>query len=344
MTENIHYRARAPLRIGLAGGGTDVDPYASLKGGAVFNTTINKYAYCTVVPTNDHMISVHSTDYGKYEAPIDDDPLPLDGNMDLAKVVSNHFIGEGFSEIANGFKLYLQSEAPPGSGLGGSSTVIVSIIEAFCKWQGIRMGSYKKAKLAYKLEREDIGLKGGKQDQYTAVFGGFNFMKFHAHGVDVNRVSIDADVINELQYRSVLCYTGRPRESAQIIESQVESFNKGQNEDSLDKTKELSYSMVDAMERGDINGVGEVLDQAWQYKKQFSSKITNPIIDKLYNVAKENGAIGGKVSGAGGGGFMYFICDHKSKYMVSKALQAHGAKISDFMFEPNGVTSWSYTR
>ena len=247
MTENIHYRARAPLRIGLAGGGTDVDPYASLKGGAVFNTTINKYAYCTVVPTNDHMISVHSTDYGKYEAPIDDDPLPLDGNMDLAKVVSNHFIGEGFSEIANGFKLYLQSEAPPGSGLGGSSTVIVSIIEAFCKWQGIRMGSYKKAKLAYKLEREDIGLKGGKQDQYAAVFGGFNFMKFHAHGVDVNRVSIDADVINELQYRSVLCYTGRPRESAQIIESQVESFNKGQNEDSLDKTKELSYSMVDAM-------------------------------------------------------------------------------------------------
>lgn len=343
MTESIQYRARAPLRIGLAGGGTDVDPYASLKGGAVFNTTINKYAYCTVVPTNDHMISVHSTDYGKYEAPIDDDPLPLDGNMDLAKVVSNHFIGEGFSDIAHGFKLYLQSEAPPGSGLGGSSTVIVSIIEAFCKWQGIRMGSYKKAKLAYKLEREDIGLKGGKQDQYAAVFGGFNFMKFHAHGVDVNRVSIDADVINELQYRSVLCYTGRPRESAQIIESQVESFNKGQNEDSLDKTKELSYSMVDAMERGDINGVGEVLDQAWQYKKQFSSKITNPLIDRLYNVAKENGAIGGKVSGAGGGGFMYFICDHKSKYTVSKALQSHGAKISDFMFEPNGVTSWSYT-
>lgn len=339
-----HYRARAPLRIGLAGGGTDVDPYASLKGGAVFNTTINRYAYCTVVPTDDHMVSVHSVDYGKYEAHIDDDPLPLDGNMDLAKVVSNYFIGEGYSEISDGFKMYLQSEAPPGSGLGGSSTVIVSIIEAFCKWLDIRMGSYKKAKLAYRLEREDIGLKGGKQDQYAAVFGGFNFMKFDSHGVDVNRISIDSDVINELQYRSVLCYTGRPRESAKLIESQVESFNKGQNEESLDRTKDLAYTMVDAMERGDITSVGETLDQSWKYKKQFSSKITNPQIDRLYQIAKDNGAIGGKVSGAGGGGFMYFICDYKSKYTVSRALQMAGAKITDFMFESQGVTSWSYTK
>ena len=205
MVDKRHYRARAPLRIGLAGGGTDVDPYAMKKGGAVFNTTINKYAYCTIVPSEDHQVSVHSTDYGKYEAHIDGDPLALDGNMDLAKVVSNYFIGEGYSDIQKGYKMYLQSEAPPGSGLGGSSTVIVSIIEAFCKWQGIRMGSYKKAKLAYKLEREDLGLKGGKQDQYAAVFGGFNFMKFNSDSVDVNRVSIDSDVINELQYRSVLC-------------------------------------------------------------------------------------------------------------------------------------------
>ncbi|MBP5734213.1 MAG: kinase, partial [Candidatus Methanomethylophilaceae archaeon] len=125
---SIHYRARAPLRLGLVGGGTDVDPYASQKGGAVFNTTINRYAYCTITPTQDHSMSVHSIDYGKYEAPLDKGPLPLDGNMDLIKAVANHF------GITDGFNLFLQSEAPPGSGLGGSSTVIVSIIAATCEW------------------------------------------------------------------------------------------------------------------------------------------------------------------------------------------------------------------
>ncbi|MBR1974071.1 MAG: kinase, partial [Candidatus Methanomethylophilaceae archaeon] len=188
--DRFHYRARAPLRIGLAGGGTDVDPYASKKGGAVFNTTINRYAYCTITPTGDHSMSVHSTDYGKYEVPLDGGPLVLDGNMDLIKAVTNHF------QITDGFKLFLQSEAPPGSGLGGSSTVIVSIIAAMCEWLGEKMTGLEMAQLAYKLEREEIGLKGGKQDQYAAVFGGFNLMKFNANGVDVNRVRVSEDAVN----------------------------------------------------------------------------------------------------------------------------------------------------
>lgn len=200
--DGIHYRARAPLRIGIAGGGTDVDPYASKRGGVVFNTTINRYAYCTITPTDDHSMSVHSTDYGKYEAPLDGGPLTLDGNMDLIKAVTNHF------EVTDGFKMFLQSEAPPGSGLGGSSTVIVSIIAAMCEWIGEKMTGAEMAQLAYTLEREEIGLKGGKQDQYAAVFGGFNLMKFGAQGVDVNRVRITEDTINELQYCSLLCYTG----------------------------------------------------------------------------------------------------------------------------------------
>lgn len=334
--DGIHYRARAPLRVGLAGGGTDVDPYASQKGGAVFNTTINRYAYCTITPTDDHLMSVHSADYGKYEAPLDGGPLPLDGNMDLIKAVTNHF------EVTDGFKMFLQSEAPPGSGLGGSSTVIVSIISAMCEWQGIRMTSDEMAKLAYKLEREDIGLKGGKQDQYAAVFGGFNYMKFGSHGVDVNRVRIPYDAVNELQYRSLLCYIGQTRESATIIESQVSRYNKGQNMEALDKTKALAQNMYFAMEKGDINTAGEILDEAWVYKKQFSSKVTNPLIDSMYKVAKDAGAIGGKVSGAGGGGFMYFICEYDRKYDVAKELGKMGAKVTDFMFEPQGVISWRY--
>ena len=334
--DGMHFRARAPLRIGIAGGGTDVEPYASMKGGAVFNTTINRYAYCTITPTNDHSMSIHSTDYGKFEAPLDGGPLALDGNMDLIKAVTNYF------NITDGFKMFLQSEAPPGSGLGGSSTVIVSIIAAICEWQGIKLTSMEMARLAYKLEREDIGLKGGKQDQFAAVFGGFNLMKFNKHGVNVNRVKIDDDTKNELQYSSLLCYTGNPRESAKIIESQVEKFNKGQNEEALDKSVEIALSMTAALERGDIVTAGELLDESWIYKKQFSSKISNPQIDALYEAAKDEGAIGGKVSGAGGGGFMYFICRYDRKYSVAKRLQSMGARVTDFMFEPEGVITWRY--
>ena len=333
--DGLHYRARAPLRIGLAGGGTDVDPYASRKGGAVFNTTINRYAYCTITPTGDHSMSVHSTDYGKYEAPLDGGPLPLDGNMDLIKAVTNYF------GITDGFQMFLQSEAPPGSGLGGSSTVIVSIIAAVCEWQGIRLTSREVAQLAYKLEREDIGLKGGKQDQYAAVFGGFNFMTF-GKSVEVHRVRVREDTANELQYCSLLCYLGSSRDSASIIESQVTKFNQGQNEEALDRTKELAVEMSIAVERGRIREAGEILDQGWYHKKRFSDKITNPSIDRMYDAAKGAGAIGGKVTGAGGGGFMYFICEYDRKYDVAKELGKLGARTVDFVFEPRGVISWRY--
>ncbi len=329
-----YIRSRAPLRIGLAGGGTDVDPYASEKGGAVFNTTINKYAYCTIIPNNTSTMSVESVNYGMYEAYLDNGPLPLDGNMDLVKAVTNHF------EIKDGFRMLLQSDSPPGSGLGGSSTVIVAAIAAVAEWTGEKMTSSELAHLAYKLEREDIGLKGGKQDQYAAVFGGFNLMKFREDGVDVNRVKIKENILNELQYRSILCYTGKTRESANIIDSQMKRFKQGDNELALDMTKEMAFDMATALEKGDIEETGRLLDLGWSYKKQFSDKITNPEIDNLYNAAKELGAIGGKVSGAGGGGFMFFICDYDKKYVVSEKLTKLGATVTDFMFEPEGVVTW----
>ena len=330
----MYIRSRAPLRIGLAGGGTDVDPYASEKGGAVFNTTIAKYAYCTITPNDSNKMSIESTNYGRHEVPLDGGPLPLDGNMDLVKAVTNHF------EIEQGFKMLLQSDAPPGSGLGGSSTVIVAAIAAIADWVGKKMTGHEMAQLAYELERVDIGLKGGKQDQYAAVFGGFNLMKFRSDGVDVNSVKIKENTLKELQYRSVLCYTGNVRESANIIESQVRSYQKGDNEKALDETKTIALEMAAALEKDDIEETGRLLDLGWKYKKQFTDKITNPEIDKLYNVAKYAGAIGGKVSGAGGGGFMFFICDYDKKFIVSEQLMKHGATVTDFMFEPNGVTAW----
>ena len=264
-----YIRSRAPLRIGLAGGGTDVDPYASEKGGAVFNTTINKYAYCTIIPDGTNTVSVESVNYGMYETNLDGGPLPLDGNMDLVKAVINHF------ETKDGFRMLLQSDSPPGSGLGGSSTVIVAAISAVAEWMGEKLTGNELAHLAYKLEREDIGLKGGKQDQYAAVFGGFNLMKFREDGVDVNKIKIRANTLNELQYRSILCYTGKTRESADIIDSQMKRFKQGDNEKALDLTKEMAFDMATALEKGDIEETGRLLDLGWEYKKQFSDKITD---------------------------------------------------------------------
>lgn len=311
-----------------------MNPYASEKGGSVFNTTISKYAYCTITPNDSNVMSIESTYYGKYEAPLDGGPLPLDGNMDLVKAVTNHF------EIKDGFRMLLQSDAPPGSGLGGSSTVIVAAIAAVAEWIGENLTSHEMSELAYVLEREDIGLKGGRQDHYAAVFGGFNLMRFRHDGVDVNRIKIREKTVNELQCRSVLCYMGNTRESANIIESQVKSFEKGDNEEALDRSKEIAENMASALEKGDLDETGRLLDLGWRYKKQFSDKITNPKIDKLYDAAMSAGAVGGKVSGAGGGGFMFFICDYDKKFKVSQELMRHGAVVTDFVFDDRGVSAW----
>ncbi|MDR1405525.1 MAG: kinase [Candidatus Methanoplasma sp.] len=329
-----YIRSRAPLRIGIAGGGTDVDPYASEKGGCVFNTTINKYAYCTLTPREDKLMSVHSLYYGRYQAPLDGGPLKLDGNLDLIKAVANHF------GIADGFDMMIQSDAPAGSGLGGSSTMMVALISAVANWLGEEMSSDEIAGLAYHLERVDIGLKGGKQDQYAAAFGGFNLMEMDSNGVKVNPVKVRSDVSNELQCRSLLCYTGISRESAEIIDTQIKAFKRGSNEKALDESKRLAREICEAVRKGDIESAGLLLDESWQYKKQFSDNISNNNINSLYETAMANGAIGGKVSGAGGGGFMYFICRYDAKARVAQELQKQGAVITDFMFDPNGVTSW----
>lgn len=334
MNSNV-IRSRAPLRIGIAGGGTDVDPYASERGGFVLNTTIDKYAYCTISPSDDNVVTIRSLDYGVYEASADGGPFQYDGNMDLVKAVMNYF------DIHTGLNVFLHSDAPPGSGLGGSSTVIVALLKAFCRYYGQDMDNYELADLAYRLERQELGLKGGKQDQYAAAFGGFNTMIFSKDGVWVNPLGISEDSINELQYCSLLCYTGKSRDSANIIESQVKSFKERTNEEALDASKELAMDLSKLLMKGDIVQAGKVLGLTWEQKKRFSSKITNPLIDDMYSAAIAAGAYGGKVSGAGGGGFMYFICEYDKKQAVAKALQKKGGVITDFMFEPKGAISWS---
>lgn len=329
-----YIRSRSPLRIGIAGGGTDVEPYMSAKGGRVFNTTINKYAYCTLLPKYNRTMSVHSVYYGTYKVKLGSSPFKFDGNMDLIKAVANHF------DLKDGFDITIHSDAPAGSGLGGSSTMLTAMIAAVANWTETELTKPEMAHLAYVLEREKIGLTGGKQDQYATVFGGFNVFEFTSDDVKIKQVKMDPDMVNELQYRSVLCFTGMSRESAKIIKSQIESTKNKENVDALDATKKLASIVAKSFEKGDFENAGKLLDEAWSLKKQFTKGVSNRYIDKLYSTARENGAIGGKVSGAGGGGFMYFICEYDKKPEVAEALKKKGAIVSDFMFEPEGVIAW----
>ena len=330
-------RSKAPLRISLAGGGTDVPPYSDERGGAVLSSTIDEYAFCTVSPRSDKEIRIRSLDFARDENwKAEGGFLRYDGNLDLVKAVLNHF------EVDRGFDMFLHCDAPPGSGLGGSSTVMVSLIGAFSEWLHKPLSQYEIAKLAYVLEREELGFAGGRQDQYSAVFGGFNFMTFKKDETIVTPLRIREDVLNELHYHTLLCYTGRTRESANIIVDQQSGYRSGQNTEALDNAKRLAEETRDALMKGEIIRIGELLHESWEQKKQFTSKITNEHIDRIYDTARANGAVGGKISGAGGGGFMFFICKYDCRHKVAEELQKLGAEIVNFNFEERGLQTWRY--
>ena len=295
----------------------------------MLSTSIDKYIYLTSVRSFDERQTQLKYSVVENVRDIDDIKHPVFREMLRQYGLS-------------GFEINSTSDIPSGTGLGSSSTFTVGLSNLLNTIRGTSLSKEDLARDACNMEINVLGEPIGKQDQYAAVFGGFNYMLFNSSGVNVNRVRIDPDTVNELQYCSLLCYIGHTRESASIIESQVSKFNKGQNEEALDRTKELAKAMNVAMERGDIRTAGEILDEAWAYKKQFSNKITNPQIDAMYSAARSAGAIGGKVTGAGGGGFMYFICEYDRKYNVAQELGKMGAKVTDFMFEPQGVTSWRY--
>jgi D-glycero-alpha-D-manno-heptose-7-phosphate kinase len=330
-----HIRARAPMRIGFAGDGTDVDPYAFDRGGIMVSAAINKYAYCTLTPMEDSKdMSVRSHYYGRYNAPLDGGPLKLNGNNDLIKAVANYF------DIKKGFEAVLYSDVPAGSGVGCSSVTLLSMITAVANWLETDMTKDEIAKLTYHLEREVIGFAGGWQDQFESVYGGFNILRFGDHNVKVEPLDIEKDVLNELQCRSILCYLGRPKKSADIIMAQIEDYKAGRNVADLDRSKIIAEDMAKALVNADYDKLGDLLEDAWECKKNLSGNVTNREVDKMYKIAREAGAIGGKLTGSGGGGFIYLLCEYDLKVNVVEALKAKGAMVTDFMFDPKGVTTW----
>ncbi|MEP6926118.1 MAG: dehydrogenase [Ginsengibacter sp.] len=336
------YRSKAPLRIGLAGGGTDVSPYSDQYGGAILNATVSLFAYANIEPIEENAIIVKALDR-KEEQRFEWAPaLPVDGTLDLLKGVYNR-IQKDYGMPLTGFRLSTFVDAPAGSGLGTSSTLVVAIIGAFVEMLKLPLGDYDIAHYAYQIEREDLKLTGGKQDQYAAMFGGVNFMEFYeGDKVIVNPLRIKSQYLHELENNLVLYFTANSRESAVIINEQIKNVH-DKNEKSIEamhQLKEQARMMKEALLKGRLNEFGEILDFGFQQKRRMAHNISNTRIEEIYEAGKMAGATGGKISGAGGGGFMIFYCPGNTRHSVIDALNKFGGEVKNYTFIKHGLTTW----
>ncbi len=336
------YRSRAPLRIGLAGGGTDVSPYSDEFGGAILNATISHYAHAVIEPNNEG-IKFQAMDRKEEQIHSCNEVLPINGTLDLHKGVFNR-IQKDFGIPNKNFCLTTYVDAPAGSGLGTSSTLMVAIIGAFTEMLKLPLGEYDIAHYAYEIERKDLQLAGGKQDQYAATFGGVNFMEFYEDDkVIVNPLRIRNEYLHELENNLVLYFTSTSRESATIIKEQQKNVLQ-KNEKSIEamhQLKEQARRMKEALLRGKLNEIGEILDFGFQQKRIMAHNISNNSIEEIYEAAKKAGATGGKISGAGGGGFMTFYCPLNTRYKVMETLNSFGGQVKPYQFTKQGLTTWT---
>ena len=337
------YRSKAPLRIGLAGGGTDVSPYADLYGGAILNATISLFAQASIEKLEEPKIILEANDRHERQEFDLGDRLPITGQLDLLKGVINS-IQADYGTINSGFKLSTFVDAPAGSGLGTSSTLVVAIIGAFAELLRLPLGEYDIAHYAYEIERNQLKLAGGRQDQYAATFGGVNFMEFYADDkVIVNPLRIKQHYLFELENNLVLYYTATSRESANIIVEQRQNVT-SKNESSIEAMHQLkaqAQMLKEALLKGRLNDFGSILDFGYQQKRRMAAGISNPLMENIYETAKGAGATGGKISGAGGGGFMIFYCPGTSKHKVIEALKPFGGQHRNFQFTEHGLTTWT---
>ncbi|HUK22893.1 MAG TPA: hypothetical protein VLV45_15240 [Gemmatimonadales bacterium] len=330
-------RAKSPLRISFAGGGTDLPSYYNDRGGAVLVATIDKYSYVSLVPRTEPDVRISSLDFDiDVKFNLGDEPIP-NGVLDLAKAAIRRF------NVTEGFELSLQSDAPPGSGLGSSSSMTVAIIGAMLEWLRGRLDPYEIAELAYTIERRDLGIAGGKQDQYAAAFGGFNHIEFSAAQIAVTPLRIRQDVLNDLEAHLLLCYTGHTRLSSGLIEKQVRYYAEGRRDtlEGMARLHQLCPQMRDALTRGDLAQFAELLEEASVAKKQMNPHITDERIDAMSAAARNKGALAGKILGAGGGGFMLVFVPVDARKQVRRALEELGGQFVSFGFEVQGLASWA---
>ena len=339
-------RSKAPLRIGLAGGGTDVSPYSDTYGGCVLSVTINMFAYTTIETRDDGLVCFTASDIDKTFTHHACDNIPIEGDLILHKAIHNRIVRDFNRNQPLPISINTHSDAVPGSGLGSSSTMVVSILSAFRELLKLPLGEYDLAYLAYQIERVDCQLSGGKQDQYAATFGGFNFMEFYKDDrVLVNPLRIRRAIENELQSQLLLYFTGISRDSGKIIEDQIKASNDSSETGkeslaALHQVKEIAYSMKEYLLKSDINSMADVLADSWQAKKSTSKSISNPHIEEIAELALTNGAKSLKLSGAGGGGFMIMFVEPTKKLHLSNLLAKQDGIVSNFQFTSTGEESW----
>lgn len=345
MSESFLVRSRSPLRLGLAGGGTDMESFFSLYGGCVLNATINLYAYCTLQSKEDGKIKFIALDLDEeIETEVSNYIAPI-GNLKIHKAVYNRIIKDfNQGQPIGALKVRTYCDSPLGSGLGSSSTLTVSILKAFTEFLSIPLNDYDLAQLAYEIERKDLKISGGKQDQYAATFGGVNFMEFYRDDKTIiNPLKVRKRILSKLEKSLVLFYTGVSRESNNIIGEQNKNI-----EDKSIKTieamkllKQKAYEMQYALLNGDIKAIAESMNQSWEAKKSAASKISNPNIDRIYDLVMNEGAMAGKISGAGGGGFFMFLVPPSKRMKILKLLnQEKEGRIMPCHFVDEGSQSW----
>lgn len=340
---NIIVRARAPLRLGLAGGGTDVAPYCDLYGGCVLSATIDRYAYAIIKPLEEPYVRFVATDQQAEKIKTLTDPLELNGKLDLHKAVYNTIIQNFNGGKPIPLELSTFCDAPAGSGLGSSSTLVVVMIRAFAELLNLPLDDYTIAQLAYKVERIDCRLQGGRQDQYSATFGGFNYMEFYANErAVINSLRIKNWIICELEACLVLFYTGVSRESMRIIADQSANVKSGLIDavEAMHGIKREALVMKECLLKGDFEGIVNSMLLGWESKKRSAKTVSNPHIEEIYNAAISAGALAGKVSGAGGGGFMIFFVPPVKRMDVIRTLNRFQGQVSNCHFTKHGTQAW----
>jgi D-glycero-alpha-D-manno-heptose-7-phosphate kinase len=327
-------RVVAPLRISFVGGGTDFPFWFEEHGGAVLSTTIDHSVRVTITPRTDRQIRVRSLDLGLVARYHLDEGPEYDGVMDLAKAAIER-IGVG-----GGIDMDIDSEAPAGSGLGGSSALVTAVVAGLAMLEERALSAHELAALSHAVEREDLGIAGGWQDQYAAAFGGFNLLEFGRDGVGVTPVRAGEAALAQLRANLLLCYSGRVRRDVGIIDEQIELFRNGREDTllGLKQLREMAYAMRDALESGDADRVGAMLRDAFEAKKRMNPRIAEHTpIEAMLDAAHEAGASGGKICGAGGGGYLMLYCRPERQAAVRRAVEALGARFTPFAMWPDGV-------
>jgi D-glycero-alpha-D-manno-heptose-7-phosphate kinase len=335
--EHAILRSRAPVRIDLSGGWTDVSPFSTEVGGAVVNAAINRYTYATLVPRDDAHIQIISADFDMFLDVRSFRELEYDGNLDLIKAAIRRM------KIEIGMDLFVRCDAPPGSGTGSSASISVALIGLLNQLQDNKLSAHEIANLAHLLEVEELHIAGGKQDQFAAAVGGINYMEFMDPAVNVSQLRLPDPVINELEKHLVMCYTGKSRLSGDLISTVMGAYQAEGPETThaLYRLKEIAREMKSALLKGDLDSFGALLSENWTCQKALDPSITNEYIDYLFEQVMDDGAVGGKALGAGGGGCLLFYCQSDREHVVRKALEDAGTQIIEFNFDAKGLQTWT---